>query len=97
MGPSTTPQSGLGLSPNRDIAQDKLLTLYPGDALFIWNRDVGDLGAGNAGVMFGNHIQGLYRDVSRVSTDEARSYELKIKTGHSIVADGGPRLVDDSA
>jgi hypothetical protein len=95
VGPSTIPQAGLGLFASRDIEQDELLTLYPGDALLIWNRDVGDFGAGDVGVMFGNHIQGLYRDASRVSTDEARSYELKIRTGHSIVAD--PRLVDDSA
>ena len=95
VGPSTIPQAGLGLFASRDIAQDELLTLYPGDALLIWNRDVGDFGAGDVGVMFGNHIQGVYRDPSRVSTDEARSYELKIRTGHSIVAD--PRLVEDSA
>jgi hypothetical protein len=95
VGPSTIPQAGLGLFASRDISEGELLTLYPGDALLIWNRDVGDFGAGDVGVMFGNHIQGLYRDASRVSTDEARSYELKIKTGHSIVAD--PRLVADSA
>lgn len=90
--PSTIPQAGLGLFASRDVARDEVITLYPGDALLKWGKDVGDF-SGDVGVMFGNHITD--RDASRVSTDEARGYELKIRTGHSLVAD--PLLADDPA
>ena len=65
VGPSTIPQAGIGLFASHDIAQDEFLTLYSGDhdhaCLLIWNRDIGDFGARDVGVIFGNHIQGLYR------------------------------------
>lgn len=91
---STIPQAGQGLFASRNLAEGELITLYPGDALLIWSKEVGDFNC-EVGVMFGNHVEAKDRDPSRVSTDEARSYELKIRTSHSIVAD--PLLVDDAA
>jgi hypothetical protein len=91
---STISDAGRGLFASRDIMEGELITLYPGDALLVWNKTVGDFGQ-EVGVMFGTHVQGADRDASRVSTDEARSFELKIGPVHSIVAD--PLLTDDSA
>jgi hypothetical protein len=93
--PSTIPESGSGLFASRKFLKGELVTLYPGDALLAWPKDVGDFSNGNVGVMFGNHVVGIDRDPNRVSTDVARSYELKIGTNHSIVAD--PLLVGDAA
>lgn len=92
---STIRNAGRGLFANRDIAQGELVTLYPGDALLIWNKTVGDFGQGEVGVMFGPHVTGVDRDAGRLSTDEARSFELKVGPRHSIVAD--PLLTDDAA
>jgi hypothetical protein len=91
---SNISNAGRGLFASRDIMQGELITLYPGDALLVWNKMVGDFGQ-DVGVMFGTHVQGADRDASRVSTDEARSFELKIGPLHSIVAD--PLLTDDAA
>jgi hypothetical protein len=91
---STISNAGRGLFASRDITEGELITLYPGDALLVWNKTVGDFGQ-EVGVMFGSHVQGADRDASRVSTDEARSFELKIGPVHSIVAD--PLLTDDAA
>lgn len=90
--PSTVPQAGLGLFASRNVSAQELLTLYPGDALIQWDRGVGDFG-GDVGVLFGNHV--IDRDASRVTTDEARGYELKIQERQSLVAD--PNLMDDAA
>jgi hypothetical protein len=94
VGPSTIPGAGNGLFAGRDILDGELITLYPGDCLLLWNKTVGDLSE-DVGVMFGSHVKGLDRDPSRVTTDEARSYELEVRIGRSIVAD--PLLADDPA
>ena len=91
---STISNAGRGLFASRDILEGELITLYPGDALLIWNTTVGDFG-GEVGVMFGSHVQGEDRNANRVSTDEARSFELKIGPRHSIVGD--PLLTSDPA
>lgn len=91
---STISNAGRGLFASRDILDGELITLYPGDALLVWNETVGDFG-GEVGVMFGSHVQGEDRNANRVSTDEARGFELKIGPKHSIVGD--PLLTSDAA
>lgn len=90
--PSTVAKAGLGLFASRDVKDKEMVTLYPGDALLAWKNGVGDFSA-DVGVQFGNHITD--RDARRVTSNEARGYELKIREGHSLVAD--PSLVDDAA
>jgi len=89
---STILKAGLGLFANREILEGELITLFPGDALLVWKKAVGDF-SGDVGVMFGKHVANL--DASRVSTDEARSYELKIGDFQSLVAN--PLLIADAA
>jgi hypothetical protein len=95
VGPSGVPAGGQGLFASRNVNDGELITLYPGDALLVWNTTVvGDFSQ-DVGVMFGNHVQEMDRNPDRVCTDQARSYELQIRTGYSIVAD--PLLVDNPA
>jgi len=93
---STIDGAGRGLFASRDIEEGELITLYPGDVMLAWERTVGDF-AGEVGVMFGNHVQkdDQKRTADRLTTDDARAYELKIGGRHSVVAD--PFLVDDAA
>jgi len=91
---STISGAGRGLFASRDIDEGELVTLYPGDALLAWNTTVGDF-TGEVGVLFGNHVRPEHRTPDRLTTDEARGYELKIGGRHSIVAD--PSFVDDTA
>jgi len=91
---STISGAGQGLFASRDIDEGELVTLYPGDALLAWQTTVGDF-AGEVGVLFGNHVPTEHRTPDRLTTDEARGYELKIGGRHSIVAD--PSVVDDTA
>lgn len=90
---STISNAGSGLFATRCIEEGELITLYPGDAMLVWNNSVGDF-AGGVGQMFGNHVKQEDRTVDR-STDSARQYELKIGDRHSLVAD--PLLVEDAA
>mmetsp|Transcript_40455 Transcript_40455/g.47339 ORF Transcript_40455/g.47339 Transcript_40455/m.47339 type:complete len:323 (+) Transcript_40455:56-1024(+) len=92
--PSTIAKAGRGLFASRNVQEEELITLYPGDALLKWEKGVGNF-SGDVGVTFGIHIQGSDRDANRVSTDEARSYEIKLWTNHSLVAD--PLRIDDAA
>ena len=91
---STITNAGRGLFASRDIQEGELITLYPGDALLAWNNTVGDFEDG-VGVMFGTHVESNDLNANRVTTAEARSFELKIGPKHSIVAD--PLLTDDPA
>eukprot|EP00979_Chaetoceros_neogracilis_P019206 scaffold11980_cov287-Chaetoceros_neogracile.AAC.2 len=91
---STIVNAGRGLFASRDINEGELITLYPGDALLAWNTTVGDFEDG-VGVMFGTHVESNDLNANRVTTAEARSFELKIGPKHSIVAD--PLLTDDPA
>jgi hypothetical protein len=93
VGPSGVPAGGQGLFASRNVKEGELITLYPGDALLVWNTAV--VGDSSVGVMFGNHVQEMDRNPDRVCTNQARSYELQIRTGYSIVAD--PLLVDNPA
>ena len=90
---STKSNAGMGLFASRNIEEGELITLYPGDAMLVWENTVGDF-AGGVGVMFGNHVKQEDRTIDR-STDSARQYELKIGDRHSLVAD--PLFVDDAA
>jgi hypothetical protein len=90
--PSTIPQAGHGLFASRKIYKDELITLYPGDALLLWNKSVGDF-SGDVGVLFGNHVQD--RNVTKATSDETRNYEIKINDMTSLVAD--PNCVNDPA
>jgi len=94
--PSNIKGAGQGLFARRDVAAKELITFYPGDALLKWDKGVGNF-KGNIGVMFGDHIPvgAVHRDARRVSTDEARSYEINIGMNISLVAD--PLLIDDAA
>jgi hypothetical protein len=92
--PSTIPNAGQGLLASRPIDAGELITLFPGDALLVWNHTVGDFSNGNyQGAMFGNHVTD--RDAALVSTAAARAFELKIGPQHSIVAD--PTRLADAA
>ena len=93
---STIPGAGRGLFASRDIEEGELITLYPGDMLLEWKSNVGDF-AGDVGVMFGNHVkkEDQQSTADRMTTNNGRSYELKIGNRHSIVAD--PLLADDAA
>jgi SET domain len=98
VGPSTLGAgAGRGLFASRDIRCGELVTLFPGDALLLWNasRGVGDFGEGGVGVLFGRHVVGEDRDPDRVASDLARRYEVKISDSRSLVAD--PRRIDDAA
>jgi len=86
--------AGRGLFASRDIEEGTLLTLYPGDVMLTWDTAVGDF-SGDVGVVYGNHVEKEDRTADRLTTDGARSYELKIGGRHSVVAD--PLLVDDAA
>lgn len=111
VGPSTVKGAGNGLFASRDIANDELITMYPGDAVLIVEKPK-PASASSAsreddtssppsplapvvGVMFGSHIQGEFRDPNRVSTLEAKRYEMTINQQTSIVAD--PNLGFDDA
>ena len=93
---STIPGAGRGLFVSCDIEEGGLITLYPGDVMFAWETSVGDF-SGQVSVMVGNHVkQEDHQAVAnRLTTDSARSYELKIGGRHSVVAD--PLLTDDAA
>ncbi|KAL3935861.1 MAG: hypothetical protein SGBAC_008702 [Bacillariaceae sp.] len=82
--PSSIPDAGLGVFANRLIHVGELITLFPGDALLLWNKQVGDTRSGIR-VMFGKHIEDCNAD--RVCSTKARLYELKISNNESIVAD----------
>jgi hypothetical protein len=97
--PSTIEGAGNGLFASRDIANEELITMYPGDAVLIASpspspsatppsENSGSLPASPVvGVMFGSHIHGEDRVPDRVTTPEARSYEMEINKYTSIVAD----------
>mmetsp|Transcript_29414 Transcript_29414/g.62451 ORF Transcript_29414/g.62451 Transcript_29414/m.62451 type:complete len:271 (+) Transcript_29414:56-868(+) len=94
LAPSTVEQAGQGLFANRDVEETEMITLYPGDALIQWGNGVGDFSS-DVGVMFGNHVTGDSRDANRVTSNEARGYEIKIRDTHSMVGD--PNLADYAA
>jgi hypothetical protein len=85
--PSTIPDAGMGVFSTRDIKAGELITLFPGDALLVWNDEVGVLRAGLT-VRCGPHIVQRGTDAAaHFTSTEARRYELKIGTRESIVAD----------
>ena len=103
VGSSTIAGAGLGLFATRDILPGELITCFPGDALLLWSKAVGDF-SGDVGVMVGAHITMVGDDQSakekkdiqqQVTSDAARSYELKIGDLESLVAD--PARIDDAA
>jgi hypothetical protein len=85
--PSTIAEAGNGLFASRDIAEGELVTLFPGDAVLIQDSTAEDTSAAPVGVMFGSHIKEADRDTSRVTSHEARSYEMEINTYTSIAGD----------
>lgn len=99
--PSTVKDAGNGLFASRDIANDELITMYPGDAVLIAKQqqepteDTDEKAPPVVGVIFGNHIQVENRDPNLVSTPEAKRYEMRINQQTSIVAD--PNLGFDDA
>jgi hypothetical protein len=91
--PSTIPNAGMGVFSTRDIKAGELITLFPGDALLLWNDEVGVL-RGGLTVRCGPHIVHAAEDrdndvnaASHFTSAEARRYELKISPRESIVAD----------
>lgn len=97
-GPSTLPgDTGTGLFATRAIQAGELITLYPGDALLYWkdgNRDIQN-GRICSGVIFGAHVLDEERNAERVTTNDARRYELQASATISCVGD--PRLGADPA
>lgn len=91
---STIPGAGLGLFATRDIRSGELITCFPGDALLLWSKSVGDF-SGDVGVMLGPHVDADTVDVKELTSDAARSYEVKIEELESLVAD--PTRIDDAA
>lgn len=95
-GPSTLPgDAGDGLFATRAIQAGELITLYPGDALLYWKDGNRDLQNGRicSGVVFGAHIRDEERNAERVTTNDARRYELQASSTISCVGD--PRLGAD--
>jgi hypothetical protein len=88
--PSTIPNAGMGVFSTRDIKAGELITLFPGDALLLWNDEVGVL-RGGLTVRCGPHIVHAAEDrddvAAHFTSAEARRYELKIGFRESIVAD----------
>ena len=85
---STIPNAGYGLFASRDIKDGELITLYPGDAVFSFEQDVGESSSGSIrSVMFGAHTKPEHREIKRVLTHEARGYEMEINDYTSIVGD----------
>ena len=107
VGTSTVADAGLGLFASRDILEGELITCFPGDALLLWSKAVGDF-CGDVGVMMGqphnnsinnnNNLEKKKNDDSfqtQVTSNAARSYELKIGDLESLVAD--PTRIGDAA
>lgn len=100
VGPSTIAEAGNGLFASRDIAEGELITLYPGDVVLLQDSTAttssdddaaaaagASIASAPVGVMFGNHVLAGDRDTGRVTSQEARSYEMEINKFTSIVAD----------
>jgi hypothetical protein len=85
--PSTITGAGNGVFASRDISQGELITLYPGDAVLIQDSTAEDSSAAPMGVMFGSHVKEGGRSTDRVTSQEARSYEMEINKYTSIVAE----------
>jgi len=85
---STIPGAGRGLFASRDIEAGEIITLYPGDVIIAWGKSVGDF-SGKVSVLFGNHVKKEDQQAvgKRLSSNSARSYEIKIGDHHSLVAD----------
>ena len=79
---STIDGAGNGVFASRDIEEGELITLYPGDALLIHDEK-----SSVVGVMFGSHIDANDKNTGRVTSHEARSYEMELDSYTSLVAD----------
>jgi hypothetical protein len=91
--PSTLVGAGNGLFATRDIAEGELITLYPVDALLLW-EDAEHSTDSTVQIFFSKHVPASERDVARAVT-EWRGYEVPCNERVSVVAD--PRRADDSA
>ena len=97
-GPSRLQDGGTGLFATRDIRAGELITLYPGDALLYWKDGQVAMSASKqlcSGVVFGVHIPMDERNVDRVTSADARQYEICASSTLSCVGD--PRLADNPA
>ena len=91
---SEQPEAGTGLFASRDILEDELVTLYPGDALLYWPD--GDRSPdSDMELVFGLHVPAEERDLARVTRADAREYEVRATRRASCVGD--PRRRDESA
>ena len=83
-GPSRIQDGGTGLFATRDIRAGELITLYPGDALLYW-KDGREARSTSkrvcSGVVFGAHIPMGERDADRVTSADARAYEVVRSSG----------------
>ena len=97
-GQSRLQDGGTGLFATRDIRAGELITLYPGDALLYW-KDGREARSTSkrvcSGVVFGAHIPMGERDADRVTSADARQYEVCATSTLSCVGD--PRLRDNPA
>ena len=75
---STIPGAGNGLFATRNIISGELITLYPGDAILFRAGEKEEV----TGVLYGDKQQDL-----GLTSDDARAYETRLSSIHSIVAD----------
>lgn len=88
--PSTMPgDAGIGLFALRAITAGELITLYPGDALMYWADGNREALSGRicSGVVFGSHVPQDERDADRVTSNDARRYELQASATISCIGD----------
>lgn len=84
-------------APNRrlicDASEGELVTLYPSDAILLWQDDQHSLDS-EIQVFFGRHVAQTDRDLARAVT-EWRGYEVPMSARASVLAD--PRRCKDVA
>ncbi|KAK3241485.1 hypothetical protein CYMTET_48753 [Cymbomonas tetramitiformis] len=85
---------GSGVFATRDLAENELITFYPGDSLLIWD-DADRSPSRDVTVIFGAHVPEERRDSRRILGEEARSFEQKANVTTSLVGD--PECLDDTA
>ena len=83
--PSSIAGGGKGVYATRDIAEGELITLYPGDAVLIW-EDTEHSPDSNIQIFFGKHIAPEELDVTAAVT-EWRGYEVPCNQRLSVRAD----------
>lgn len=102
--PSTIPGAGQGVFATRAIVAGDLLTLYPGDALIVWDNHTHVEDRGSIRVLLGSSNSTACSSTTpsfadsfgtMQSADVARQYEVRVSGVHSVIGD--PRRCHDAA